>query len=135
MMNLRIRLNYIIIVIAVALLGMGSRVFADVLPLFISKHFGDALWASMIYFGVRALLINKPRYWAFGISMLFSFCIEFSQLYQADWINELRTTLLGSLVLGRGFLAVDLIRYSIGIVLSLGIDNYFSNFSRQRRLD
>ncbi|MEQ4482858.1 DUF2809 domain-containing protein [Cohnella silvisoli] len=79
----------------------------------------------MIYCGVRALLVNKRLIWAFGISILFCYCIEFSQLYQADWINGIRRTYVGSLVLGKGFLAVDLVRYSVGILLAFWIDRYF----------
>ena len=33
-------------------------------------------------------------------ALLFSYAIEFSQLYQAEWINALRHTALGGLVLG-----------------------------------
>lgn len=121
---MRARIYYLVTVIIVIILGMSSRIFADSLPLFISKHFGDGLWASMIYFGVRMLLVNKKLFWAFGISMIFSFCVEFSQLYQADWNNEIRDTFMGSLILGKGFLAVDLFRYSVGVLLSYCVDKY-----------
>jgi hypothetical protein len=85
----------------------------------------------MIYFGVCAAGSDRSIIWAGLISILFCFGIEFSQFYQADWINGIRSTVLGSLVLGRGFLAVDLVRYSAGILLSLLIDGYF----RKRRAD
>ncbi len=56
------------------------------------------------------------------LSMIFSFTIEFSQLYQAGWINDIRSTLLGALILGKGFLGIDLIRYTVGIVISFVAD-------------
>ena len=41
-------------------------------------------------------------------ALLLSFAVEFSQLYQADWIDALRANRFGALVLGRGFLWADL---------------------------
>lgn len=45
--------------------------------------------------------------------------VEFSQLYQAPWINDIRTPRIGGLVLEHGFLASDLLCYTAGIVLGL----------------
>jgi hypothetical protein len=65
-------------------------------------------------------------------SVMFSFGIEISQLYQSDWLNSFRNTLIGGLILGRGFLLIDLLRYSLGILISIVIElfikkvfNYF----------
>lgn len=125
MINLKNRIIYIVIFVVVIILGLSSRVFSDHLPLFISNHFGDALWASMVYFGCRILFRNKGLFVSVVLSLLFSYSIEFSQLYQADWINDLRSTLLGALILGKGFLSMDLIRYGIGIMCSWVIDRYW----------
>jgi hypothetical protein len=43
-------------------------------------------------------------------------------LYQEDWINQIRGTILGALILGKGFLTVDLIRYITGIVIASSLD-------------
>lgn len=104
--------------------GLCSRVFADQLPYFVSLHFGDALWAAMVYFGFRTLFVKRKLAFASLAALLFSFVIEFSQLYQASWINEIRATLPGSLILGRGFLAVDLLRYSAGIAFAFLLDHF-----------
>jgi glycopeptide antibiotics resistance protein len=100
-------------------------VFSEQLPLFVSKHFGDALWGSMVYFMFRVLLVNRKLWIAFVWSLMFSFGIEFSQLYQAEWINSIRATVLGGLILGKGFLWIDLVRYTVGIILSYGLDHFF----------
>jgi len=99
----RVRVAYIVIVFAVMALGLGSRVFANVLPVFVAEHFGDALWACMIYFGFRTCFAHKKISFALWCSVAFCFAIEVSQLYQADWIRFLRETTLGALVLGKGF--------------------------------
>ncbi|ANY70963.1 hypothetical protein BBD42_24295 [Paenibacillus sp. BIHB 4019] len=105
-------------------LGFSSRYFASQLPSFVVAHFGDILWASMVYFGFRMLQVRRPLLLSLACSAAFSYGIEFSQLYQADWIRNVRHTTLGGLVLGQGFSGIDLVRYSIGILPSYAID-YF----------
>lgn len=119
------RIRYAIAVVITMVLGYSSRSFADSLPGFVAEHFGDALWACMIYYGFRTIGVHKNLFWAAGASLIFCFGIEFSQLYQADWINEIRRTFIGALVLGNGFLTVDLIRYSVGIMFAIIVDRYF----------
>ncbi|MDH6426645.1 DUF2809 domain-containing protein [Paenibacillus sp. FSL R5-0887] len=123
--DLKERLFYICICLVVIVLGLSTRVFTDQLPLFVSRHFGDALWGSMVYFMFRVLLVNQKLRLAFVWSLVFSFGIEFSQLYQAEWINSIRSTVLGGLILGKGFLWIDLVRYLVGIALCYGLDQYF----------
>lgn len=113
---------YFIAIIMTILLGLASRKFGYTLPRFIANHAGDALWALMVYFGFRFLLVQKNVMTAISLSLLFCFSIEFSQLYQRDWINQIRGTVLGALILGKGFLMVDLIRYSVGILIGAILD-------------
>ncbi|WP_423800912.1 DUF2809 domain-containing protein [Neobacillus sp. SAB-20_R2A] len=116
------RSMYLTTIIIVILLGLASRKYGQFLPPFIAENAGDALWAMMVYFGFRFLLAKKSIQTAIILSILFSFGIEFSQLYQANWINQIRGTVLGALVLGQGFLAVDLLRYLVGILIGSLID-------------
>jgi hypothetical protein len=48
-------------------------------------------------------------------ALVFSFAIETSQLYHAPWIDAVRATRLGSLVLGSGFVWSDFACYAAGI--------------------
>ncbi len=116
------RIAYITAVFAAMALGLGSRAFAGRLPVVVAEHFGDALWAGMIYFGLRVCFAHKQISFALWCSLAFCFAIEFSQLYQAGWINRIRATTFGALVLGKGFLAADLVRYSAGIAVCSLID-------------
>ncbi|WP_235753901.1 DUF2809 domain-containing protein [Psychrobacillus sp. INOP01] len=111
-------------------LGLASR-YINALPNFIVIHAGDTLWAIMIYFLFRFIFVHKSQDTAFCLSFIFCFFIEFSQLYQADWINTIRDTLLGALILGKGFLGVDLIRYTIGIVIAYVMDKWFSFLNKR----
>ncbi len=118
----RKRALYLLAMLVVMLLGLSSRTYADSLPLFWAEHAGDALWAAMVYLLFRMLLPDY-RTWTCALgALLFSFGIEFSQLYRAEWIDALRSTTGGALVLGRGFLTLDLIRYTVGIVGCWGMD-------------
>lgn len=116
------RMAYIIAIIVTILLGLASRKYSQLLPLFVAQNAGDVLWAMMVFFGFRFLLVSRTFFTAILLSFTFSFGIEFSQVYQADWINQIRGTFLGALILGKGFLIVDLIRYTIGITIAAVLD-------------
>lgn len=105
------------------LLELASRQFRPELPWFISEYAGDTLWAAMVYF-IAAMIWRNARTGrltagAFG----FSVAVELSQLYQATWINALRATRLGGLVLGHEFLWSDLVCYAVGVALAVGVDS------------
>ncbi|TDL75881.1 DUF2809 domain-containing protein [Rhodococcus qingshengii] len=116
------RRTYFAAVIITILLGLASRKFDYLLFSFLAENAGDVLWAMMVYFGFRFLFLKKNILTAIFLSFLFSFGIEVSQLYQEEWINQIRGTLLGALILGKGFLTVDLIRYTAGIVIASCLD-------------
>lgn len=128
----KMRVAYILTVLITMILGLGSRKFSDLLPAFIAQNAGDVLWAIMVYFGFRFLLVRKSLGTAITLSFLFSYLIEFSQMYQADWINQLRGTVLGALILGKGYLTVDLIRYAAGIILAAVLNQLALMFSKRR---
>jgi hypothetical protein len=113
----RSRLLYFVLIIATIIAGLLSRHFKSI-PLFI----GDILWALMVYFIARFLFINRPIKFVVTASLLFCFAIEFSQLYKAPWINDLRHTLFGRLVLGAGFLWSDLLCYVVGVGIGVTIN-------------
>lgn len=100
-------------------LGLASRSsLAAALPVFLQTYAGDTLWAMLVFFGF-ALLCPAARSWQLAAAALaFSFAIEFSQLWQAPWLEALRSNRVAALVLGRGFLLSDLFCYSAGIALA-----------------
>jgi len=89
------------------------------IPLFI----GDILWGLMVYFVVRFLLIKQSIKSVVIISLLFCYVIEFSQLYQAPWINNIRHTIIGGLILGETFLWGDILCYTIGIGIGVLVNS------------
>jgi hypothetical protein len=113
----RSRTIYFILITLTIIAGLLSRHYKPIPP-----FIGDILWATMVYFMMRFLFIGKLLRFSIVASLLFSYAIEFSQLYQAPWINEIRHTLFGRLVLGQGFLWSDLLCYTIGVLIGVMVD-------------
>ncbi|WP_346771155.1 DUF2809 domain-containing protein [Flavobacterium hercynium] len=111
------RILYFCLFILTIFLGIMSRKFS-LIPLFI----GDLLYAVMIYFLLRILLIKKKALLLLLLSILICYGIEFLQLYQAEWIIELRKTLFGRYVLGQQFLWTDILAYTAGALIVFMID-------------
>ncbi|MGD9569102.1 MAG: DUF2809 domain-containing protein [Sedimentibacter sp.] len=120
------RLFYLIMVLAVMCLGLLSRRFNAYIPDAIDLFLGDSLWALMIYFLIRMLFINLSKKKAVYYGLLFCLMIELSQLYHSSWIDAIRSTTLGGLVLGYGFLWSDLVSYILGISLGYFVDTSIS---------
>ncbi|MET7016847.1 DUF2809 domain-containing protein [Bacillus mycoides] len=111
----RNRLLYAVFTIVVIMLGLSSRKFAFALPDLLNGYLGDALWALMIFTGFGFLFPKIETKKLAFISLIFCYGIEISQLYHAEWIDSIRATTLGGLVLGYGFLWSDLVAYTIGV--------------------
>lgn len=120
----RNRIKYALIIIGIIVAGLCSRKFSDLLPDFIAEYAGDFFWAMMVYFNFGFLFVKMERRNIFLFAVLFSSAIEVSQLYHAHWIDYLRSTSLGGLALGYGFLWSDLVCYSAGIIAGLLIEMY-----------
>ncbi|WP_428328071.1 DUF2809 domain-containing protein [Mucilaginibacter sp.] len=116
---LRYRSTYFFLICTTIILGLLSRHIKGI-PLFI----GDILWGLMVYFIVRFLFIKQSLKWVIIVALLFCYGIEFSQLYQAVWINNIRHTVLGGLVLGEKFLWGDMLSYTIGIGIGVWADTF-----------
>lgn len=119
----RNRLVYGVFLVSVLLLGLASRRFLGDYS-FIKLYVGDALWALMVYFGFAFVF----RRWSIRLvavaALGFSVGIELSQLYHAPWIDDLRATRLGGLILGFSFVWSDLLCYVAGVGLGVLIETY-----------
>ena len=122
---MRKRKVYLILIPTVMGLGILSRKFNYFLPNFINTYLGDAIWAAMIYTMMAFVFAKKTSKQVAVYSLLFCYAIEISQLYQATWINSIRNTVLGALVLGSGFLWSDLLAYALGVGLAFIIEIKF----------
>ena len=118
----RNRLLLILGCVAVIVLGMASRKFPDLFPAVLGKYPGDALWALMVFIGLAFI---QPRASTGRLSLLafaISCAVEFSQIYQAPWINAIRHTTIGHLVLGSVFSWIDMAAYAVGVLIGAVFD-------------
>ena len=106
------RMHYAIIVVTIIGCGLLSRT-SSVVPLFV----GDMLYAMMMVAIMRWVFIFNLLWKICLWSLMLCFAIEFSQLLSYDWLLQLRSTHLGALVLGQGFLWSDIVAYSGGVLL------------------
>ncbi len=119
------RKTYLLLIPIIMILGLASRKFSEPTS-WVFLYLGDVLWATLFYFIYRFLFIRKTDLINALISITWCFIIEFSQLYQSDWINTVRATTIGALVLGSGFLWTDLVCYIIGVCMGFAMDNILS---------
>lgn len=111
----RNRYLYTLLIILTVILGLASRRFHNLLPHWVQLYLGDTLWALMVFFLI-GLIFNKTSTKKIAVmALLFSFGIEISQLYHAEWIDTIRANRIGGLVLGYVFLWSDLVCYTVGI--------------------
>lgn len=110
------RLLYLAAAVIVVMLGLASRRFRGELPTFLGTYSGDTLWALMMYLLVSTVIPGRTIVTRALLAMGISTLVEISQLYHAPWINAIRQTPLGGLVLGFGFLWSDLVCYAVGIL-------------------
>ncbi|QYG88124.1 ribosomal maturation YjgA family protein [Bacillus atrophaeus] len=132
MIDKRNRFAYAGMTAVVMGLGLLSRKIPDVLPDVLNIYAGDALWALMIFLGAGFVFHTMKTSRTGLISLAFCYLIECSQLYHADWIDRIRDTTLGGLVLGYGFLWSDLGAYTIGIGIGVVIDITCRDFRRHK---
>jgi hypothetical protein len=126
----RSRLWLVVGLVAVIAFGLASRKFPSLFPALLGKYPGDSLWALMIFLGWA---FCKPRASTRKIAALAfatSCFVEFSQLYQAAWLNSVRSTTLGHLILGSIFSWFDIAAYCVGVLAGALIDvSVFGVFS------
>ncbi|MFW5775171.1 MAG: DUF2809 domain-containing protein [Chitinivibrionales bacterium] len=118
----RPRALYCILAILTIPAGLFTRSPSLPLPSVIATYGGDTLWALMVFWFFCIIFPAHKTSRIAVYTLLFSFLIEFSQFYHAPWIDSLRNTRLGGLILGYGFKLSDLICYTVGIVLGAVAD-------------
>lgn len=118
----RSRMIYAVCGLVVIILGLASRADAIPRPALVAAYGGDTLWALFVFVLVGWLLPASSTRRVALITLAFSLAIELSQLYQAPWLDAIRQTLPGRLVLGAGFLWSDLICYAVGVSIGVGAE-------------
>lgn len=102
--------------------GFASRRYPGFFPEFVARYAGDTLWATMVFWflalGWRRASTGRLAASALAVAV----AVECSQLYRAGWIDAVRETRIGALVLGSGFLWSDLVCYAVGVGIAVVVD-------------
>lgn len=115
---------------------VGLLTRADIpLPAVIATYGGDTLYATLIFFLAALLWPRWPPWRLALIALDFCYAIELSQLYKTPWLDALRGTLPGRLVLGAGFRWGDLLCYAVGMLPAATIYWYWLRAEGTRRLN
>jgi len=112
-------------------LGLASRRSRGALPAFVGAYAGDVLWAAMVFLLIAAVWRGASTARVAVAAAAFSLAVELGQLYHAPWIESVRHTRLGGLVLGFGFLWSDLVCYAAGVALAAALDRLLLRRSLQ----
>ena len=103
------------------------------LPVSVAKYGGDALWAIVVFLGFGFLLRTTSTLRLAVIALGVAWAVEFSQLYHATWIDTIRMTTPGRLVLGSTFNGPDLAAYALGILLAALAEHHCRGVSSVRK--
>jgi hypothetical protein len=77
------------------------------------------MWALAAFAGIGLLLPRSSTGTIALLAMALSVAVELSQWYHAPWIDSIRQTTLGALILGFSFLWSDLACYAAGVGLGV----------------
>lgn len=127
------RIAFFALAAATIVIGIEVRFGATFMPMGIADVLGDALWAFMVASLVSAMVPHWPVLRRAAIALCFAYVVEFSQLLHTPWLDDLRATTPGHLVLGQGFDARDLLAYFLGVTaFALVAEQIVSRFASPR---
>ena len=110
------RMRTIAVLAIVIAAGLASRRVAGV-PTFVEVHAGDVLWATAVVLVLALLNPSRRSLELATAGFVIAALVEISQLWHPVWLEDLRDDDLFALVLGRGFLWGDFVRYAAGCLL------------------
>jgi hypothetical protein len=118
----RNRALWIVLILLTVALGLGSRRYAASLPGVVAAYAGDTLWATVAFLGIGLLLPRASTWRVALLAMSLSVLVEVGQMFHAPWIDSIRRTRLGGLILGYDFVWSDLACYAAGVALGILIE-------------
>ncbi|HET7539014.1 MAG TPA: DUF2809 domain-containing protein [Polyangiaceae bacterium] len=101
--------------------GLGSRRLGG-LPEWITLYAGDVAWGALFFtlFCLVRPTLSPAGAWVAAV--VTTEIIEFSELYHTPWLDALRATRAGGLLLGHLFLWSDVVCVALGATLAAGAE-------------
>jgi len=104
--------------------GLSTKFYHGPLEQWVYLYLGDIFYPMFWYFLIRLVW---PRFSIFSCAVsVLGFCtlIEFSQLWNSRFLQIIRHTFVGAVLLGSGFDWLDFVYYAVGVGLAVGIDQW-----------
>ena len=117
----------------VALVGLGLGCRHALAPEFARLYVGDVLWGALFFLLFALLWPSQSSRRLGACAAVTTELIELSQLYQADWANQLRETRLGGVLLGHFFSWSDVLCVFVGAALATSVDAVWLSRLRAQR--
>ncbi|MBC7808368.1 MAG: DUF2809 domain-containing protein [Akkermansiaceae bacterium] len=115
----RNRPAYLALIILTLVIGLLARRFGASLPPFVATYAPDALWALMVFWMIGFLWTRTTTVQVAVAALAFAWATEVSQLFHPAWLDAIRNTRVGGLVLGFGFLWSDIACYTVGVAVGV----------------
>lgn len=115
------RAIWLALLAALVPLGLFTKRYHGPGAAWVHGNAGDGVYAAFWFLLLRLV---RPRLGSgMSAAAVFLFCclVEFSQRLHAPWLDPLRQTLPGRLILGNDFDPVDIADYAAGIALAAGL--------------
>lgn len=118
----RNRLSQVAAAAGVIVLGLFSRSGIVAMPRFVSKYAGDGLWALMIFLLAGMFFPRRSALFVGLVAFAYACATEFTQLVRTPWLDRIRHTIPGRLVLGDTFAWADMAAYLVGVLVGIAIE-------------
>ncbi len=115
------RIVYFILFIFLIWLALATRNHPQWFHPFIAKYGGDTIWAGMSFFFLRMVFVKASLWKLALIAFVLGCMLEVTQLYHGEWIESIRATKIGGILIGYGFLWSDIVCYGVGVILAVVI--------------
>ncbi len=132
-MKPRNRLILVALMAITAVLGLSIRNYDEFFPPSVAAYAPDMLWTLLVFWLIGFIFPRLDTWAVTAISIAISLTVELSQFYHAPWIDSIRATTIGALVLGHGFLWSDLACYVAGGLLGCVIEIAILRFAKSQK--
>jgi uncharacterized protein DUF2809 len=112
------RLRYAGLALATIAVGLCVHRTDGMLTSAVRDKLGDALWAAMIVWWISAFVPSAALRVRIIAALTVCFVVEGTQLYHTEVLDSARRTMAGHLVLGSGFDVLDLLAYTLGVLVA-----------------
>ncbi|HXL58118.1 MAG TPA: DUF2809 domain-containing protein [Chitinophagaceae bacterium] len=120
-MMIKRRIVYFLLFAFCIWLALATRKHSEWFYPFIAKYGGDTIWAGEFLFFLH-MIFPKAKLLTLAVcNYLLGVIVEVSQLWHTPWLDTIRHTKVGKLMLGLGFMWSDLVCYAVGTLMALGI--------------